>query len=79
MNRILVAASHVPSPFVLTHAVPEPVLRGAAKSITIETSEGQEYEVSLPHTLDPSVQSLRVLRMSNPAIIVMETGHAHTE
>lgn len=76
MNRILVAANHTPSPQVLTHSVPNPVLRGACERITIETScdKGMRaLEVELPFKLDGSIKSLRVLEMSKPAIIVMES------
>lgn len=81
MNRILVAASHTPSPTVNTHSVPAPILRGACERITIETRSDKgmrSQEVALPHVLDDSVKSLRVLAMSSPAIIVMETQRVST-
>lgn len=81
MNRILVAAAHTPSPSVNTHSVPAPILRGACNSITLETrcDKGmRSIEVNLPHILDEAIKSLRVLAMSSPAIIVMETQRVST-
>jgi hypothetical protein len=79
MNRILVAAHHAPSPVVSTLSVPNPVLRGATESITIETQTArgmQSMKVQLPYKLGSDVLKLRVLSMHSPAIIKMETSDA---
>ena len=82
MNRILVCTGNTPSPLISTMSVPTPVLRGRTERVQLmlfrSHDEVEEVDVELPFVLDPSVQNVRVIGMTQPTIIVMETAGVHS-
>jgi hypothetical protein len=82
MNRILVCTGNTPSPLVSTVSVPKPVLRGKTERVkaTLFKSHDvvEDVDVALPFELAADVLHVRILEMTQPTIIVMESGNAAT-